>query len=89
MARTSKAIQETVQGRAGGLAVVKKYGRGYMREIGLRGASAGGNSTYERYGSEYMSALGRLGANATNGHLSKTALLNTERAVRRILRENG
>jgi hypothetical protein len=81
---SSKTLTLAERGRKGGLAVVKKYGKDYMREIG----SEGGLATAETYGSQYMSAIGTLGANAINGHLSPSGLLKTQRLARRIIREN-
>jgi general stress protein YciG len=71
--------------RRGGLAVAKRYGTEYMREIGARG----GNAVVDKYGSEYMSNLGTLGADAINNHLSKTRRMLTERTLRRIVNENS
>jgi len=44
--------------RAGGLALVAKYGPDYMRRIAARG----GKRTAERHGSAHMARIGRKGA---------------------------
>jgi hypothetical protein len=92
MARTTQSstvtrtTTETVQGQNGGLAVVRKFGRGHMRTIGSRG----GQTVLEQYGTQFYSLIGRLGAHSTNGGtLSKTALLKTQRAVRRLVQESN
>jgi len=86
MAKTTKTTKTTtVVGQSGGRAVVRKFGRGYMRKIG----SIGGNTVMDRYGSEFFSLIGKLGAHSTNGGtMSNTAVLKTHRAVRRLVSEN-
>lgn len=44
-------------GSAGGRAVVEKYGRAHMAQIGLRGAQA----LLDNHGCEHMSEIGRNG----------------------------
>ena len=68
----------------GGRAVVKKYGKNWLREI----AAVGGETTAEKYGSEYMATIGTLGADAVNGHLTPSARLRTQRLARRLINEN-
>lgn len=76
----SKAVQVPASSR-GGLAVARKYGVAWMREIGSRG----GQVVAERYGSEFYSNIGSLGADAIHGNMSKTRRMLTKRAVRRIV----
>lgn len=57
--------------------------KAFYSKIGRKG----GQAVVARYGNEYMQVLGILGADATNQHLSKTALLRTQRMQRRIIRE--
>jgi hypothetical protein len=83
MAKTTKTT--TVAGKAGGVAVVRRYGKTHMRTIG----SIGGNTVMDKYGSQFFSLIGKLGAHSTNGGtMSDTAVLKTQRAIRRLISEN-
>jgi hypothetical protein len=83
MTRTTKTT--TVPGQKGGLAVVRKLGRSHMRTIG----SWGGQTVLDRYGSNFFSLIGKLGANVTNGGtMSNTAILKTQRAIRKLVNES-
>jgi hypothetical protein len=81
----AKVVEETVQGQAGGLAVVQQRGSSYMAEIGRRG----GKAVVKKYGRGYMSLLGTIANDNVNENLSKTGRIKVERSIRRILREKA
>jgi hypothetical protein len=68
------------QGKAGGLAVVRKRGTNWMTKIGRKG----GLSTAARYGQEYMSLLGTL----ADESLAPSRRARIEGRLRRIVSEN-
>ena len=76
----------TIPGQAGGRAVVEKYGKTWMRKIGLKGAALGGQAVVEKYGTHYMSLIGTIGSDVVNGHLTDAKFNKITRKIDKILR---